>query len=108
MLNPLVSVWYGIIDACVTSVCKQEHATRLCCNLGVFINNVGDLEERKTEFYGEIYQIRQEMSSCDYELHFEDKDSAEQNGVNGTGTCTRSNISLVHQSLVLLLDLIVI
>ena len=25
------------------------------------------------------------MSSCDYELHFEDKDSAEQNGVNGTG-----------------------
>ena len=26
------------------------------------------------------------MSSCDYELHFEDKDSAEQNGVNGTGT----------------------
>lgn len=56
--------------------------------MGVFINNLGDLEERKTEFYGEIYQIRQEMSSCDYELHFEDKDSAEQNGVNGTGTCT--------------------
>lgn len=49
-------------------------------------NNVGGLEERKAEFYSEIYQIRQEMSSCDYELHFEDKDSAEQNGVNGTGT----------------------
>jgi hypothetical protein len=25
------------------------------------------------------------MSTCDYELHFKDKDSAEQNGVNGTG-----------------------
>ena len=45
----------------------------------------GDLEERKTEFYGEIYQIRQEMSTCDYELHFEDKDSGITNGVNGTG-----------------------
>ena len=46
---------------------------------------VGNLDERKTEFYGEVYQIRQEMSACDYELHFKDKDSAEQNGVNGTG-----------------------
>ncbi|CAB3982363.1 dehydrodolichyl diphosphate synthase complex subunit NUS1 [Paramuricea clavata] len=43
----------------------------------------GDLDKRKTEFYGEVYQIRQEMSTCDYELHFTDKDSAEQNGVNG-------------------------
>jgi hypothetical protein len=25
------------------------------------------------------------MSTCDYELHFTDKDSAEQNGVNGAG-----------------------
>ena len=32
-----------------------------------------------------MYQIKQEMSTCDYELHFKDKDSVEQNGVNGAG-----------------------
>ena len=51
----------------------------------IFLFNSGDLDQRKNEFYDEIYQIRQEMSMCDYELHFTDKDSLESNGVNGTG-----------------------
>lgn len=51
-----------------------------------FLNtSLADLETRKTEFYGEVYQIREKVSACDYELCFKDKDSTEQNGVNGSG-----------------------
>jgi hypothetical protein len=80
----------------------------LCYNWSAFLHNVGDLDERKTEFYGEVYQIRQKMSTCDYELHFTDKDSAEQNGVNGAGiqdiyvkkcSFVAGNIDIIHRQI---------
>ncbi|XP_028413828.1 dehydrodolichyl diphosphate synthase complex subunit Nus1-like [Dendronephthya gigantea] len=53
-----------------------------------------DLNERKTEFYHEVYQIKEEMSTCDYELHFRDKDLPYQNGVNGIVHKSRRKVHL--------------
>ena len=64
---------------------KLCHSQGICYTIR--FHNLGNLDERrrKQKFYGEVYQIKQEMSTCDYELHFKDKDTFEQNGVNGAG-----------------------
>lgn len=57
--------------------------------------NLDDLNERKTELYHEVYQIKKEMSTCDYELHFRDKDLPYQNGVNGIGSKHELNLGFI-------------
>ncbi|XP_046847467.1 dehydrodolichyl diphosphate synthase complex subunit Nus1-like isoform X2 [Xenia sp. Carnegie-2017] len=42
-------------------------------------------DDRRTELYDEVYQIRQDMTSCDYELQFSDESLTNHNGLNGSG-----------------------